>query len=127
MEIRTADVEAVMAALDAVEAAWDKLASLPVDGLGARQVLDVLNRLEIHRRRQPTTEYALLNHLQSRATPKEVGAKSWRAVLSTPAAASARPPSSDHVAPSPVIPWSRSFRPPQRPRHVGRSEQSTSA
>jgi hypothetical protein len=83
MEIRTADVEAVMAALDAVEAAWDKLASLPVDGLGARQVLDVLNRLEIHRRRQPTTEYALLNHLQSRATPKEVGAKSWRAVLST--------------------------------------------
>ena len=38
--------------------------------------------LEIHRRRQPGTEHALLAHLQSQATPKEMGAKSWRAVLS---------------------------------------------
>lgn len=82
MEMRTPDAEAVMAALDAVEAAWDKLASLPVHALGAGQVLAVLNRLEIHRRRQPTTEHALLTHLQSQATPKEMGAKSWRAVLS---------------------------------------------
>lgn len=82
MEMRTPDVEAVMTALDAVETAWDKLASLPVHALGAGQVLAVLNRLEIHRRRQPATEHALLNHLQSQATAKEMGAKSWRAVLS---------------------------------------------
>ncbi len=82
MEMRGPDAEAVMAALDAVEAAWDKLASLPVHALGAGQVLAVLSRLEIHRRRQPTTEHALLTHLQSQATPKEMGAKSWRAVLS---------------------------------------------
>lgn len=82
MEMCTPDAEAVSAALDAVEAAWDKLASLPVHTLGAGQVLAVLSRLEIHRRRQPTTEHALLTHLQSQATPKEMGAKSWRAVLS---------------------------------------------
>ena len=82
MEMRTPDAEALMAALDAVEAAWDKLAALPVHALGPGQVLTVLNRLEIHRRRQPSTEHALLAHLQSQATPKEMGAKSWRAVLS---------------------------------------------
>jgi len=82
MEMRTPDAEAVMAALDAVETAWDKLAALPVHALGPGQVLTVLNRLEIHRRRQPSTEHALLAHLQSQATPKEMGAKSWRAVLS---------------------------------------------
>ena len=32
MEIRTPDVETVMAALDDLEVAWDKLASLPVAG-----------------------------------------------------------------------------------------------
>ena len=82
MEMRTPDAEAVMAALDAVDTAWDKLAALPVHALGPGQVLTVLNRLEIHRRRQPGTEHALLAHLQSQATPKEMGAKSWRAVLS---------------------------------------------
>ena len=82
MEMRTPDVEAVMAALDVVEVAWEKLASLPVHGLGAAQVLAVLGRLETHRRRQPATEHALLVHLQSQATAKEMGAKSWRAALS---------------------------------------------
>ncbi len=82
MEIRTPDVETVMAALDDLEVAWDKLASLPVHALGAGQVLDVLDRLEVHRRRQPAVEHALISHLQSQATATELGAKSWRAVLS---------------------------------------------
>jgi hypothetical protein len=81
MEIRTADADAVMAALDDLELAWDKLASLPVHPLGPVQVLDVLDRLETHRRRQPAAEHALLVHLQSQAMPKDMGAKSWRAVL----------------------------------------------
>ena len=71
-----------MAMLDDLDAAWDKLASLPVDALAAPQVLAVLDRLEIHRRRQPAVEHGLLNHLQSQATAREMGAKSWRAVLS---------------------------------------------
>ncbi len=82
MKARTPDTEAVLAALDDVEAAWDKLASLPVHRLGTAQVLEVLHRLETHRRRQPATEHALLTHLQSQTTAKEMGAKSWRAVLS---------------------------------------------
>ena len=76
-----AEVEAVMSTLDELDAVWDKLASLPVQALSAAQVLAVLDRLEIQRRRQPAVEHALINHGQSQATPKELGAKSWRAVL----------------------------------------------
>lgn len=83
MDIRTADAEAVTAALDELERAWDKLASLPFHALAATQALEVLHRLETHRRRQPATEHALLVHLQHQATAKEMGAKSWRAVLSS--------------------------------------------
>ncbi len=66
----------MLTALDELEAAWNKLASLPVDALSAGQVPAVLDRPETHRRRQPTAEHALLNHLQSRATAKDMGAKS---------------------------------------------------
>lgn len=83
MELRTPDTEAVMAALDELEVAWDKFASLPVHALGAIQVLEVLDRLETHRRRQPAAEHALVVHLQSQATAREMGAKSWRVVLSS--------------------------------------------
>ena len=73
MELRTPDTEAVMAALDELEVAWDKFASLPVHALGAIQVLEVLDRLETHRRRQPAAEHALVVHLQSQATAREMG------------------------------------------------------
>jgi hypothetical protein len=43
----------MLTALDDLEAAWDKLASLPVRTLSAGQVLAVLDRLETQRRRQP--------------------------------------------------------------------------
>lgn len=72
----------LLAVLDELEAVWDKLASLPVEGLTAPQALTVLDRLERHRRRQPAFEHALVTQLQSQATAKEMGAKSWRAVLS---------------------------------------------
>ncbi len=71
-----------LSALDQLEAAWDTLASLPVEGLSAPQVLAVLDRLERHRRRLPGFEHALVTHVQVQAGPKELGAKSWRAVLS---------------------------------------------
>ena len=61
----------MVAVLDDLEAAWDKVASLPVDALSAGQVLAVLDRLETQRRRQPAFEYALLTHLQSQSTAKE--------------------------------------------------------
>jgi hypothetical protein len=73
--------EAVVIALEQLDAAWDKLASLPIGALGAPQALAVLARLETHRRRQPTLEHALITHAQSQSTATEMGAKSWRAVL----------------------------------------------
>ncbi|MCB1289849.1 MAG: HNH endonuclease [Mycobacterium sp.] len=71
----------ILAALDDLEALWDKLASLKIDALSAGQALAVLDRLEVHRRRQPALEHSLITHLQSQATAKDMGAKSWRAVL----------------------------------------------
>ncbi len=82
MEMPTPEVEAMMVALDELEAAWDKLASLPVHPLGPGATLVVLDRLETHRRRQPVRENALLVHLQRQCDAKQMGAKSWRAVLS---------------------------------------------
>ncbi|MDQ1319197.1 MAG: hypothetical protein QG655_440, partial [Actinomycetota bacterium] len=45
MELFTAAGKAVLAALDGVDAAWDSLTSLPVDGSGAPEALEVLERL----------------------------------------------------------------------------------
>lgn len=73
--------DAVMAALDELDAAWDRLVSLPVRALDAPQALQALARLEVHRRRQPAVEHALITQVQSQATATEMGAKSWRAVL----------------------------------------------
>ena len=81
MELFTAAGKAVLAALDGVDAAWDSLTSLPVDGSGAPEALEVLERLETLRRRLPAVEHAVLAHLQTQATAKEMGAKSWPAVL----------------------------------------------
>ncbi len=82
MEMPTLESEAMMAALDDLDAAWDKLASLPVHPLGPGASLGVLDRLETHRRRQPAFENALLVHLQTECAARDMGAKSWRAVLS---------------------------------------------
>ncbi|MCE9516538.1 MAG: 13E12 repeat family protein, partial [Mycobacterium sp.] len=71
----------MLSTLDELEAVWDKLASLPLHELRAPQVLAVLDRLERHRRRQPAVEHALITHLQSQSSAKDMGAKSWRAVL----------------------------------------------
>lgn len=71
-----------MTALDELDAVWAKLASLPVHTLDAPQALSTLDRLEIHRRRQPALEHAVVTHLKSQATAVDMGAKSWRVVLS---------------------------------------------
>lgn len=75
------DTAGFEAALDELDAAWDKLVSIPIRGLDAPQALCALDRLETHRRRQPVVEHALITQVQSQATATEMGAKSWRAVL----------------------------------------------
>ena len=71
----------VTAVLDDLDAVYDKLASMPLDGLASPELLAVAGRLETHRRRQPALEHVVLHHLTSQATPAEVGGKSWREVL----------------------------------------------
>ncbi len=81
MELWTAAGEAVLAAVAELEAAWERLAALPVEGMGVPQVLEALERLEVQRRRQPAVEHALIGRLQGLGSPREMGAKSWPAVL----------------------------------------------
>ena len=71
----------MVAAVAEVEAAWERLAAVAVDGMGVPQVLEALERLEAHRRRQPAVEHALIGRLQSLGSAREMGAKSWPVVL----------------------------------------------
>ena len=75
------DTEAVAACLDELDAVWDKLAGLSIAGLSAPQMLSVLGRLEVQRRRQPAVEHALVTQMQVESTPRQLGAKTWPAVL----------------------------------------------
>jgi hypothetical protein len=68
-------------ALDEVLVTWDKLATLPANGMAAPELLIVLERVERLRRLLPAVEHTVLTQLQSQSTPVDVGAKSWRAVL----------------------------------------------
>ncbi len=79
--VSASEAEAVLAALDELDAVWNKLASLPTATLDAPQALACLDRLEVHRRCQPALEHRLLTHIQTESTPRQLGAKTWPAVL----------------------------------------------
>lgn len=68
-------------ALDDVLTAWDKAAALPAAGMPAPELLVALERVERLRRLLPVVEHTVLTQLQSQTTPVDMGAKSWRAVL----------------------------------------------
>ncbi|AKK27727.1 HNH endonuclease signature motif containing protein [Mycobacterium sp. EPa45] len=70
-----------MEVLDDVLTAWDKIAALPADAMTAPELLSVLERIERLRRLLPAVEHSVLTQLQSQTTPVDLGAKSWRAVL----------------------------------------------
>ncbi len=61
--------------------AWDKVAALPAHGMSVPELLAVLERVERLRRLLPAVEHTVLTQLQSQTSPVEMGAKSWRAVL----------------------------------------------
>jgi hypothetical protein len=77
------DRDSISAAYDALDAAFDTVATLTYDTLDVRDTLGCLDRLEHLRRRLPATEHHLLAHAQTRTTPTEIGAKSWADVLAT--------------------------------------------
>ncbi len=72
----------MVAALDAMEAAFDKLASLSFDGLTGREMVAVLARREVLARRQPVVDHRLINRLAAECTPKDLGFTSLPKVLS---------------------------------------------
>lgn len=72
----------ILSALADLEVAWEKLASVPVETLTGVEALEILDRLERHRRRLPAFEHGLVAQLRSQAGPRDMGAKSWPAVLS---------------------------------------------
>jgi hypothetical protein len=78
-----ADRDAITAALDALEADFDVVASLPFNVLTNPERLAVLDRLETLSRRHPTMGHRLINLLSEQASPVELGGTSLANVLST--------------------------------------------
>ncbi len=71
----------MLAAYDEYDAVCAKLAALNFQGLSLPDLLDLQSRREHQVRRAPAVDHALLAEIQTRATPAEMGAKSWADVL----------------------------------------------
>ncbi len=70
-------------ALDDLEAAFDKLASLSFDALTPRELLAVVARREELARRTPAVDYRLLQRLCTQASPAELGGTTMAGVLAS--------------------------------------------
>lgn len=77
------DRERVVTALDAVDSALDELVGLSLDGLGSRDLVEVLFRCERFGRRLPVMDHAVIARLVSGDDPKTVGACSWPEAIAT--------------------------------------------
>ncbi|MBB2769971.1 UNVERIFIED_ORG: hypothetical protein GGE11_000866 [Mycolicibacterium obuense] len=71
----------LQAAVTALRAAFDEVASCDVALLDRSELVAALDELEILGCRLPTMSHRLLARLRSEATPQQMGAKSWREVL----------------------------------------------
>lgn len=67
------DREALSAAFDAIDTAFDDLVARNCDGLATREQLALLERCEVVRRRLPAVEHPLINGLARQATAEELG------------------------------------------------------
>jgi hypothetical protein len=74
------DREALTAALDGFEAAYEKVAAFNCESLTTREQLALLERFEKMRRRIPSVEHPLINALARQATPVELGGKLSHAI-----------------------------------------------
>src|SRR5690349_2710840 len=81
MYVRVMGVEAVRAAVTRLRAAYDELAALPIDALTKHELVSVLDDLETLSCQLPAQSHRLLARLQTETTAKEMGAKTWREVL----------------------------------------------
>ncbi len=67
------DREALTAALDATDAAFDTVAGFDCTALTVREQLGLLERFERHRRRLPALEHPLINAVARQASPAQLG------------------------------------------------------
>jgi hypothetical protein len=74
-------VGSVQSAAEALRAAYEAMAALPVDALTAAELVGVLDELEVLTCQLPVQSHRMLARLQAETTPKAMGAKSWRDVL----------------------------------------------
>jgi hypothetical protein len=74
--------EGLRAAVAAVRAAFDELAACQIDPLTRSDLVEALDELETLGCRLPAVNARLLARLQTEATPQQMGAKSWKEVLS---------------------------------------------
>ena len=80
MAVSVVDWEAVTAAFDTLEAAFNAVAALDCDALTTPEWLEWLERCERLRRRLPALEHGPINHLARQATPEKLGGKLSHAI-----------------------------------------------
>ena len=73
-------------AIAAMRAAHDALAACDIDSLTPAELLAAGDALQTLTCQLPTQSHRVLARLQAEATPKEMGAKSWKDVLADPVA-----------------------------------------
>jgi Domain of unknown function (DUF222) len=81
MYVRGMSGYAVREALAALRVAHDALAACDVDLLTSTELIESLDELETLACQLPTQSHRMLSRLQMESTPKELGAKSWKDVL----------------------------------------------
>ncbi len=74
------DREALSAAFDTIDSAFDELVSHACDALATPEQMALLGRCEKVRRRLPAVEHPLINNLVRQATPQEIGGKLSHAI-----------------------------------------------
>jgi hypothetical protein len=79
----SSDREAVLAAYDNLDAAFDKVLGLSFDALTEPEKLNLQDRMERNLRRAPAVEHRLISSLVAEADPKALGGSSWAEVLAT--------------------------------------------
>jgi Domain of unknown function (DUF222) len=79
----SSDREAVLAAYDDLDAAFDKVLGLSFDAITDSEKLNLQNRMERNLRRAPAVEHRLISSLVAGADPKSLGGTSWAEVLAT--------------------------------------------
>ncbi len=77
------DREAVLAAYDELDAAFDKVLGHSLNGFTHSELLDLQSRMERNLRRAPAVEHRIIDRLAAEADPKALGGTSLADVLGT--------------------------------------------